>query len=67
MSATGDMTCPIDPWLLSILVCPVSRSPLRYDPQAQELVSIAAGLAFPVRNGVPVMIIEQARTLTDAS
>lgn len=53
-----------DPWLLSILVCPVTRTPLRWDADAQELVSEAAGLAYPVREGVPVMLPEEARRLT---
>ena len=51
----------IDPWLLGKLVCPATRTPLRYDEAAQELVSDAAGLAYPVRDGVPVMLVEQAR------
>jgi uncharacterized protein YbaR (Trm112 family) len=49
--------------LLAILVCPLTRTPLRYDAAAQELVSAAAGLAYPVRNGVPVLIVEEARRL----
>ena len=53
----------LDPWLLSILVCPVTRQPLRWDAEAQELVSEAAGLAYPVRDGVPVMLPEEARQL----
>ena len=53
----------IDPWLLSILVCPVTRTPLRYDRDAGELVSGAAGVAYPVRDGVPVMLIEEARQI----
>ncbi len=52
-----------DPAMLEILVCPVTRTRLRYDEQAQELVSEAAGLAFPIRNGVPVMLPDQARPL----
>jgi uncharacterized protein YbaR (Trm112 family) len=57
------MTPPIDPWLLERLVCPVTRQPLRYDEAAQELVSAAAGLAYPIRDGVPVMLEEAARRL----
>jgi uncharacterized protein YbaR (Trm112 family) len=57
------MSEPLDPWLLSILVCPVTRTPLRYDEAAQELVSEAAGLAYPIRDGVPVMLVEEARRL----
>jgi uncharacterized protein YbaR (Trm112 family) len=57
------MTRPVDPWLLSILVCPVTRTPLRYDEAAQELISDAAGLAYPIRDGVPVLLAEEARQL----
>jgi uncharacterized protein YbaR (Trm112 family) len=57
------MATVIDPWLLERLVCPVTRQPLRYDATAQELVSDAAGLAYPVRDGVPVMLPEEARRL----
>jgi uncharacterized protein YbaR (Trm112 family) len=53
----------IDPWLLEKLVCPVTRTPLRYDEAAQQLVSEAAGVAYPVRDGVPVLLIEEARPL----
>lgn len=53
----------LDPWLLERLVCPVTRTPLRYDEAAQELVSQAAGLAYPIRDGVPVMLVEEAREL----
>ena len=56
----------IDPRLLAILVCPVSKGPLTYDRAAQELVSQKAGLAFPVRDGIPVMLPEEARLLDDA-
>lgn len=55
----------VDPALLEVLVCPVTREPLRYDEEAQELISEAAGIAFPVRNGVPVMLAEEARRLDD--
>ncbi len=57
----------LDPWLLERLVCPVSRTPLRYDEAAQELISDAAGLAYPVRDGVPVMLIEEARPIDGAA
>lgn len=53
----------IDPWLLERLVCPVTRTPLRYDEERQELVSDAAGLAYPIRDGVPVMLVEEARRI----
>lgn len=53
----------IDAWLLERLVCPATRTPLHYDEAAQELVSYAAGLAYPVRGGVPVLLAEEARRL----
>ena len=53
----------IDPWLLEKLVCPATRTPLRYDEERQELVSDAAGVAYPIRDGVPVLLIEEARRL----
>lgn len=53
----------IDPKLLDILVCPVTRGPLRLDEERRELISEAAGLAYPIRDGVPVMLTEQARRL----
>ncbi|MDE0880096.1 MAG: Trm112 family protein [Sphingomonas bacterium] len=53
----------VDPWLLGKLACPVTRQPLIYDEQRQELVSTAAGLAYPIRNDVPVMLIEEARRI----
>lgn len=57
------MTAEVDPRLLAILVCPLTKAPLRYDRERQELVSRAAGLAYPIRDGVPVMVIEEAREL----
>ena len=53
----------IAPELLAILVCPVTRTPLIYDEAAQELISEAAGVAYPIRQGTPVMLIEEARVL----
>lgn len=55
----------IDPKLLEILVCPVTRGPLTYDKDAQELISEGAGLAYPIRDGIPVMLPEEARQLED--
>ena len=49
--------------LLAILVCPATRTPLEWDPGRQELVSAAAGLAYPVRDGIPVMLVEEARRI----
>ncbi|MBD8640084.1 Trm112 family protein [Sphingomonas sp. CFBP 13733] len=57
----------LDPWLLERLVCPVSRTPLRYDEASQELISDAAGLAYPIRDGVPVMLVEEARPTDGAA
>ena len=51
----------IDPELLAVLVCPATRSPLRLDAERGELVSDEAGLAYPVRDGVPVLLVEAAR------
>jgi uncharacterized protein YbaR (Trm112 family) len=53
----------VDPRLLEILVCPVTRSTLTYDPVCQELISPAAKLAYPIRDGVPIMLPEEARPL----
>jgi len=52
-----------DPRLLEILVCPVTKTPLRYDAGKQELISDKAGLAFPIREGIPIMLIDEARKL----
>ena len=53
----------VDPKLLEVLVCPASRTPLRYDRERQELISERARLAYPVRDGVPIMLIDEAREL----
>jgi uncharacterized protein len=55
----------IDPKLLEILVCPVTKGPLIYDRERQELVSKHAGLAYPIRNGVPIMLAGEARELSE--
>jgi uncharacterized protein YbaR (Trm112 family) len=55
-----------DPKLLEILVCPVSKTTLHYDRVRQELVSKAAGLAYPIRSGIPIMRADEARQLSDA-
>jgi uncharacterized protein YbaR (Trm112 family) len=54
---------PVDPRLLEILVCPVTKGPLRYDRDAHELISEKAGLAFPIRDGIPIMLPDEARKL----
>ena len=55
-----------DPKLLEILVCPVTKEALVYDREKQELISRKAGLAYPIRNGVPIMLRDEARELSDA-
>ena len=57
------MTVKIDPKLLEILVCPVHKTPLEYDAKAQELISRQANLAYPIRDGIPVMLTDEARKL----
>ncbi len=57
------MSADVDPALLALLVCPLTRTTLRYDPDAGELISDAAQLAYPVRGGVPVMLVEEARKI----
>ncbi len=54
-----------DPRMLEALVCPETRGTLRYDAERQELVSKSAGLAYPIRGGIPVMLVDEARTLDD--
>ena len=56
----------VDPKLLEILVCPLTKTSLRYDREAQELISEAAKLAFPIRDGIPIMLVDEARS-TDAA
>ena len=53
----------VDPKLLEILVCPVTKGPLEYDAEKQELISRAAKLAYPIRDGIPIMLPEEARQL----
>jgi uncharacterized protein YbaR (Trm112 family) len=55
----------IDPKLLEILVCPVTKGVLKYDAAKQELVSVNARLAFPIRDGIPIMLTDEARELSD--
>ena len=54
---------PVDPKLLEILVCPLTKGPLRYDAEAQELISDKAKLAYPIRDGIPIMLVDEARSL----
>jgi len=54
----------VDKNLLSILVCPVSKAPLQYDEEHSELLCVASGLAYPVKDGIPVMLESEARTMS---
>lgn len=63
---TGSDDTSVDPKLLEILVCPLTKQPLRYDRAARELISDQAGLAYPIRNGVPIMLVDEARQLQEA-
>ena len=53
----------VDPKLLEILVCPLTKGPLRYDAEREELISDRAGLAYPIRDGIPIMLADEARAL----
>ena len=58
------MTAPrVDPKLLEILVCPLTKEPLEYDAEHQELISKSAGLAYPIRDGIPIMLPDEARPI----
>jgi uncharacterized protein YbaR (Trm112 family) len=61
----ADNAPPLDPRLLEILVCPLTKAPLTYDRVAQELISVEAGLAYPIRDGIPIMLVDEARPLDD--
>ena len=63
MSDSPSPGAEVDPRLLEILVCPLTHAPLTYDREAQELISRAARLAYPIRGGVPIMLPEEAREL----
>jgi uncharacterized protein len=56
---------PVDPKLLDLLVCPLTKGPLRYDRARQELISEQAGLAYPIRDGIPIMLVDEARPLDE--
>ncbi|MEZ5666906.1 MAG: Trm112 family protein [Alphaproteobacteria bacterium] len=66
MSDASSAPSGLDPKLLEILVCPLTKQPLVYDRARNELVSKAAGLAYPIRDGIPIMLPDEARPLTDA-
>jgi len=55
----------VDPKLLEILACPLTKGPLRYDAEAQELISVQAGLAYPIRDGIPIMLVDEAREINE--
>ncbi|MBX3456537.1 Trm112 family protein [Ferrovibrio sp.] len=58
---------PVDPKLLELLVCPLTKSTLHYDRDRNELVSEQARLAYPIRDGIPIMLVDEARSLDDAA
>ncbi|MHB9880805.1 Trm112 family protein [Pacificimonas sp. ICDLI1SI03] len=64
MSGWGEKV-EVDPRVLEVLVCPLTKQPLSYDREAQELISKSAGLAYPIRDGIPIMLIEEAREIED--
>jgi len=64
--APDNPTSKVDPLLLEILVCPLTKGPLIYDAQRQELISRQAGLAYPIRDGIPIMLVDEARALSEA-
>ena len=61
----AESSTEVDAKLLEILVCPLSKGPLIYDRAAQELISVQAGLAYPIRDGIPIMLVDEARALSD--
>jgi uncharacterized protein YbaR (Trm112 family) len=60
---TSENTTPVDPRLLEILVCPLTKGPLTYDRENNELISAKAGLAYPIRDGIPIMLADEARII----
>ncbi len=65
MSDNSDKTPATDRRMLEALICPQTHATLRYDAEAQELISKPAGLAFPIRGGIPILLIDEARALDD--
>ena len=63
MASDPSQNTKVDPKLLEILVCPLTKGPLRYDAKAGELISDQASLAHPIRDGIPIMLIDEARNL----
>lgn len=66
MTDTGKSSAPVDPKLLEILVCPLTKAPLTYDRARNELVSERARLAYPIRDGIPIMLVDEARSLDES-
>ena len=65
LAPAAESHAPVDPRLLEILVCPVTKQKLHYDRTRNELVSRAAGLAYPIRDGIPIMLPDEARPLDE--
>ncbi|MDD9907561.1 MAG: Trm112 family protein [Rhodospirillaceae bacterium] len=63
----ADAKSGVDPKLLEILVCPLTKGPLEYDEANSELISKQANLAYPIRDGIPIMLVDEARPLDDGS
>lgn len=63
MNPPTDNRTPVDPRLLEILVCPLTKGPLVYDREHNELISTQAGLAYPIRDGIPIMLADEARSI----
>ncbi|MGE0416064.1 MAG: Trm112 family protein [Acetobacteraceae bacterium] len=61
--ANDQVPAPLDPYLLEILVCPLTKGPLEYNRAANELISRKAGLAYRIEDGIPIMLVEEARKL----
>ena len=63
----ADAKSGVDPKLLEILVCPLTKGPLEYDEANNELISKQANLAYPIRDGIPIMLVDEARPLDDSA
>lgn len=63
MAKTASSEHKVDPKLLEVLVCPLTKQPLEYDAKKQELISPSAKLAYPIRDGIPIMLVDEARKL----
>jgi uncharacterized protein YbaR (Trm112 family) len=61
----NDQPTTVDPKQLDLLVCPLTKGPLRYDRERQELVSEQAGLAYPIRDGIPIMLVDEGRPIDE--